>query len=64
MTLDIDGKISLTESEFQYRGKLNWHQLVAKMIRSGFTQDEEFDKLCNSNSYDSHEEETEGNTEE
>ena len=64
MTLDIDGKMSLTDSEFRYRGKLNWHQLVAKMIRSGFTQDEEFDKLCNSNSYDSHEEETEENTEE
>lgn len=64
MTLDIDGKMKLTEEGFEYRGKLNWHQLVAKMIRSGFTQDEEFDKLCNSNSYDSHEEETEENTEE
>jgi hypothetical protein len=57
MTLDIDGKILLTDSEFQYRGKLNWHQLVSKMIKSGFTQDEEFDKLCNSNSYESKEEE-------
>ena len=64
MTLDIDGKMKLTEEGFEYRGKLNWHQLVSKMIRSGFTQDEEFDKLCNSNSYDSHEEETEENTEE
>ena len=64
MTLDIEGKVKLTEEGFEYRGKLNWHQLVAKMIRSGFTQDEEFDKLCNSNSYDSHEEETEENTEE
>jgi len=64
MTLDIDGKMKLTEEGFEYRGKLNWHQLVAKMIRSGFTQDEEFDKLCNSNSYDSHEEETEESTEE
>ena len=63
-TLDIEGKVKLTEEGFEYRGKLNWHQLVAKMIRSGFTQDEEFDKLCNSNSYDSHEEETEENTEE
>ena len=57
MTLDIDGKMLLTDSEFQYRGKLNWHQLVAKMIKSGFAQDEEFDKLCNSNSYESKEEE-------
>lgn len=59
MTLDIDGKMSLTDSEFRYRGKLNWHQLVSKMIKSGFAQDEEFDKLCNSNSYESHEEEKE-----
>jgi hypothetical protein len=29
------------------------------MIRAGFTQEPEFDKLCNSNSYESHEEETE-----
>ena len=57
MTLDINGKMLLTDSEFQYRGKLNWHQLVAKMIKSGFAQDEEFDKLCNSNSYESKEEE-------
>ena len=57
MTLDIDGKMLLTDSEFQYRGKLNWHQLVSKMIKSGFAQDEEFDKLCNSNSYESKEEE-------
>ena len=57
MTLDIDGKMSLTDSEFRYRGKLNWHQLVSKMIKSGFAQDEEFDKLCNSNSYESKEEE-------
>jgi hypothetical protein len=56
VTLDIDGKMKLTEEGFEYRGKLNWHQLVSKMIKSGFAQDEEFDKLCNSNSYDSHEE--------
>ena len=57
MTLDIDGKMKLTEEGFEYRGKLNWHQLVQKMIKSGFAQDEEFDKLCNSNSYESKEEE-------
>jgi hypothetical protein len=56
-TLDIEGKMKLTEEGFEYRGKLNWHQLVSKMIKSGFTQDEEFDKLCNSNSYESKEEE-------
>jgi hypothetical protein len=62
-TLDIDGKMKLTEEEFEYRGKLNWHQLVSKMIKSGFVQDEEFDKLCKSNSYESKEEEKVGEKE-
>jgi hypothetical protein len=56
VTLDIDGKISITDEGFEYRGKLNWHQLVSKMIRNGFEQEPEFDKLCQSNSYESHEE--------
>jgi len=64
MTLDIDGKMKLTEEGFEYRGKLNWHQLVSKMIKSGFAQDEEFDKLCQSNSYESKEEEKEVETKE
>ena len=63
-TLDIDGKMKLTEEGFEYRGKLNWHQLVSKMIKSGFAQDEEFDKLCQSNSYESKEEEKEVETKE
>jgi len=56
--LDIEAKISIVDGEFQYRGKLNWHQLVSKMIRSGFSQDEEFDKLCSSNSYQSNQSQT------
>jgi hypothetical protein len=63
-TLVIEGKMKLTEEGFEYRGKLNWHQLVSKMIKSGFTQDEEFDKLCQSNSYESKEEEKEVETKE
>jgi len=57
MSLDIEGKISIVDGDFQYRGKLNWHQLVGKMIRMGFEQEPEFDKLCQSNSYESKEEE-------
>ena len=53
-SVDISGKISGGEEGwFEYRGELKWHQLVAKMIRKGFEQDEEFDKICGSNSYDS-----------
>lgn len=51
--VSIDGKISFKDEEIEYRGELNWHQLVQKMIRMGFEQDPEFDKLCNSNSYES-----------
>jgi hypothetical protein len=64
MSIDIDGKIKLTEEGFEYRGKLNWHQLVAKMIRKGFEQEPEFDKICQSNSYESKEEDTKTETEE
>lgn len=53
---DIDGKISMvSDGEFEYKGDLNWHQLVDRMIKKGFEQDEEFDKLSGSNSYESKE---------
>jgi hypothetical protein len=38
--------------EFEYRGKLNWHQLTGKMLKKGFEQDPEFDKIAGSNSYE------------
>ena len=54
----LEAKITMTEpGQFEYRGSMTWHQLVGKMIRKGFEQEPEFDKLCQSNSYDSHEEE-------
>ena len=57
MSFDPMGKMSMENpGEFEYRGDLNWHQLVGKMIRNGFEQEPEFDKLCQSNSYDSKEE--------
>ncbi len=59
MSFDPMGKMSMdTPGEFEYRGDLNWHQLVGKMIRNGFEQYPDFDKLCQSNSYDSKEEES------
>jgi len=38
--------------EFEYRGKLNWHQLTGKMLKKGFEQEPEFDKIAGSNSYE------------
>jgi hypothetical protein len=64
MKFDVLGKmVSSTPGEFEYRGELNWHNLVNKMIRNGFEQDPEFDKICQSNSYQSKEEEQVGSSE-
>lgn len=54
----LEAKVTMTEpGHFEYRGSMTWHQIVGKMIRKGFEQEPEFDKICQSNSYDSHEEE-------
>jgi hypothetical protein len=52
--IDLLGDFKSTENlgEFEYRGDLNWHQIVSKMIQKGFTQEPEFDKVCKSNSYE------------
>jgi uncharacterized coiled-coil protein SlyX len=46
-TSEVDGRIVI-----QYRGELNWHQLTDKMIKRGFEQNVEFDKVTGSNSYE------------
>ena len=52
-SVDLLGKFSATgDGEFEYRGKLNWHQLTAKMLKKGFEQEPEFDKVAGSNSYE------------
>ena len=51
MKIDRSGTFSQTEEGMEYRGELNWHQLVSKLIRNGFEQDHEFDKVSGSNSY-------------
>lgn len=49
-----DAKVTMVKpGHFEYRGSLTWHQLVSKMIRKGFEQNPDFDKYCNSNSYES-----------
>lgn len=50
--LNLFGSVTMTgNGVFKFRGELNWHQLVDKMIKYGFEQNEDFDKLCGSNSY-------------
>lgn len=52
-SVDLFGKFSITkEGEFEYKGKLNWHQLTGKMLKKGFEQEPEFDKVAGSNSYE------------
>jgi hypothetical protein len=54
MKLNSFGKISMVSpNEFEFRGDLNWHQIVDKMIKWGFEQSPEWDKICNSPSYQS-----------
>jgi hypothetical protein len=54
LILDKDSKITvISPGEFEYRGNLNWHDIVNKLINKGFEQDPEFEKHCNSNSYTS-----------
>ena len=66
-SIDPSGKFSFDEvngrSVVQYRGDLNWHQLTSKLIRKGFEQDEDFDKLAGSNSYETKTEEVQTETE-
>jgi len=50
-TIDLTGEMTVIDGEFEYRGDMTWHQLVGKMLRKGFEQEPEFDKLCQSNSY-------------
>jgi hypothetical protein len=52
--IDATGKISMVgNAEFEYRGEMTWHKLVDKMLKMGFTQEPEFDKMCGSPSYQS-----------
>ena len=54
--LDVTGKMSIVgNGEFEYRGELNWHKLTDKMLKMGFEQEPEFDKMCGSPSYQSEE---------
>ena len=52
--LDVTGKMSIVgNGEFEYRGELNWHKLTDKMLKMGFEQEPEYDKMCGSPSYQS-----------
>ena len=57
LSIDPLGKFTLSgDGEIEYRGELNWHQLTSSMIKKGFEQEPEFNKLAGSNSYESKEE--------
>lgn len=44
---------SYNNDELAYSGDLDWHGLVDKFIRLGYSQDPDFEKKCESNSYTS-----------
>jgi hypothetical protein len=48
-TLDL----SIDEGKMIFMGEMAWGEIVNKMIKMGFEQNPDFDKLCGSNSYTS-----------
>ena len=52
--IEIFEKLKLTvstENKILYIGEIIWADLVNKFIKMGFSQDPDWDKICNSNSY-------------
>lgn len=51
-SIDINGVFNINqEDNIEYIGKLTWHQIVDKLMKTGFEQNIEFEKLSGSNSY-------------
>jgi uncharacterized coiled-coil protein SlyX len=48
--------LSIDDKKLVYVGEMSWGEMVNKMIKMGFEQSPDFDKLCGSNSYTSTEE--------
>jgi len=48
--------LSIDDKKLVYVGEMSWGEMVNKMIKIGFEQSPDFDKLCGSNSYTSTEE--------
>ena len=49
--LITDLKLTIREDKIYYIGEIVWAELVNKFIKMGFSQDPDWDKICNSNSY-------------
>jgi hypothetical protein len=45
--------LSIDDKKLVYMGEMSWSEMVNKMIKIGFEQNPDFDKLCGSNSYTS-----------
>jgi hypothetical protein len=45
--------LSIDKDKFVYNGELIWSQIVNKLIKLGFEENADFNKLCGSNSYQS-----------
>jgi hypothetical protein len=48
--------LAIDDKKMIYLGEMSWGEVVNKMIKMGFEQNPDFDKLCGSNSYTSTEE--------
>lgn len=52
--------LSVEDNKLMYSGELDWHTIVDKLVKAGFTQESEFSKMCGGNSYQSQEPTQEG----
>lgn len=46
-------ELKIYDNKLIYTGELTWGQIVNKLIKFGFAQNDEFDKMCGSNSHQS-----------
>lgn len=52
-SIDLNGKFSVVaDHQIEYRGELTWHEILERLLQSGFEQDADFDKKSGSNSYE------------
>jgi hypothetical protein len=49
------GSVTIIDNKLMYSGEFEWHTIVDKLVKSGFTQEAEFSKMCGGNSYQSQE---------
>jgi hypothetical protein len=48
---ECEFKFFIEDDSLMYKGEMSWAEIVNQMIKDGFEQDSDWDKICGSNSY-------------